>query len=54
LGWASLSARTVLDRYYCSAGNNDHNYKAVVLFTNAVYASVCGVIGQHLGLEDVV
>ncbi len=30
-GWASHSTRTVLDRYYCRAGNNDHNYKAVVL-----------------------
>ena len=35
LGWASRSTWTVIDRYNCSAGDNDQNHKALVLFTNA-------------------
>ena len=54
VGWVAQCPRPVIDRHYCSAGNNDQNHKALVLFTNAVYASACGVIGQHIGLEDVV
>ncbi len=50
-GWVTHRTRTVIDRCYCSAGNNDHAYKALVLFISAATCGSCaGFRASVLGL----